>query len=520
VLTLAVGKEGELTASGLLSAVDPAGVATVAWKNELAGGKLMLRRVQPNGTLSTLVPDVTGGSPTEPRIAALLDGSTLFIWRSAFIERIVVSPSQGIGAPQQVSGDNQTAEPELANDSQGNALATWRRDAESTFGLRGRLLDPSGNPVGEELIFRADLPEGLDNRMIASDSSDDFLVTWWGPDVEGDNIVHARAFNSLTGVMGPEQTLSDEDKNSVTVSAAIDDFGTGAVAWNEPMGMAPSVPLGRTIDSLGAPIGGIQQLFFRASVARSSSAPAAGVAAFLLDTPFNEGIRSAVVRRYLVPPRCANSSATVVQGRPVDAPLACTAAAIEGANVIEPPKHGQTGAFRAGPALEYTPTPGFAGTDSFTYSALNDGGGSNVARVEIKVGKDTVKPKIKRFRFAKGARASTSKSRPARKAYAFVLRISEPARARVTVERTLRGLRQGKRCGKARQGQTGKRCTLYVKAGGASAKAARENLRISVRGKLARGLAKGGRFRAKAVATDPAGNKSKPRTLLFRVRSG
>jgi hypothetical protein len=258
-------------------------------------------------------------------------------------------------------------------------------------------------------------------------------------------------------------------------------------------------------------------------VQRSSNDPAAGVAAFLMETPFNEGSRTALVRRYLVPPRCANSAASVVQGRPIQAPLACTGAAIEGANVVEPPKHGRTGAFRAGPALEYTPTPGFAGTDSFTYSALNDGGGSNVARVEIKVGKDTVKPRIERFRFAKGpvkkrgANASTRKSKPPKQAYRFVLRISEPARAGVTVERAVRGFRHGKRCAKAKDGETGKRCTRYVKVGRAGAKAALENLTIGIRGKLAKRLAKGGRFRATAVATDPAGNKSKPRTLVFRV---
>jgi hypothetical protein len=292
------------------------------------------------------------------------------------------------------------------------------------------------------------------------------------------------------------------------------------------MGMAPSIPRARTIDSLGAPTGGIQELFSRASVSRSSSAPAAGVAAFLMEAPFSGENRTVLIRRYLVPPRCANSAATVVQGRPIEAPLACAGAGIEAANVVEPPKHGRIGAFKAGPALEYTPTPGFAGTDSFTYFALNDGGGSNVARVEIKVGKDTVKPRIERFRFAKGpvkkrgARASARRSRPPKRAYRFVLRISEPARAGVTVERKVRGFRQGKRCGKAKDGDPGKRCTRHVKIGTARAKAPRENLTIGVRGKLAKRLAKGGRFRATAVATDPAGNTSKPRTLVFRVPPG
>jgi hypothetical protein len=528
VLTLAVGKEGELAAAGLLAVVDPAGVATITWKNEIGmgGGQLMLRRVQPDGTLGELVPDVTGSVPTEPRIAALPDGSTLVIWRSAFIEKIVVASNLTIGTPQPISSDNLAAEPELAVDSQGNALATWRRDSESTYSVRGRVLDPAGNPVGGEVIFEPSLPGVLDNRPIASDSLDDFLVTWVRPDGDGDNVVYARPFSRLIGFTGPTQTVSDQDLSGSTALAAIDDFGTGAVAWSEFMGMTGSIPRGRTINSLGTPTGGIQELFSpRAFLSRSSSAPAAGVAAFLLETPFSGPNRTILVRRHLVPPSCADSTANVAQGKPIDAPLACTGPAIEAANVVEPPKHGSVGAFKPGPSLEYAPKPGFEGTDSFTYTALNDGGGSNVARVEIRVRKDTITPRIERFRFVKGpvkkraARFSAKRSKPPRRSYSFVLRISEPALAAVTVERAVRGgVRRGKRCIKAKEGALGKRCTRRVKVGKVSAGAASENVTIPVPNKLAKRLARGGRFRATALATDLAGNKSKPKTITLRIQ--
>ena len=510
VLTLAVGKEGELQAAGVQAVVDPAGVVTVTWKNEIGmgGGQLMLRRVQPDSTLGELVPDVTGGSPTEPKVRALPDGSTLVVWREAFIERIVVASNLAIGTPQPISGDNLGAEVELAVDSQGNALATWRRDDESSFGVRGRLLDPAGDPVGEELIFEPSLPGILDNRPVAADTLDDFLVTWWRPDADGVNVVYARPFNRLTGITEPTQTVSDPNLGAAIPLAAIDDFGTGAVVWGEFMGMTGSIPRGRTINSLGAPAGGIQELFSpRASVSRSSSAPAAGVAAFLMETPFSEGNRTVLVRRYLVPPRCADSTTTVVQGKPIDAPLTCAGPAIEGANVVEPPKHGTVGAFKPGPSLEYAPEPGFEGTDSFTYTALNDGGGSNVARVEIRVGKDTIKPTIERFRFVKstvrkgrGAGFRPRKGKLPKRSYSFVLRISEPAQATVTVRRRVRGARR------------------HLKVGKVSAKAALENLEIRVPGKLAKRLARGGRFRATALATDLAGNKSKPKTIGLRIQ--
>ena len=528
VLTLIVGKANEVAAAGLAAVIDPAGIATVTWKNETGGegGQLLLRRVQPDGTLGTLVPDVTGSKPTEPKIAALPNGSTLVTWRSGFLEKAIVTADLEISAPQPMSSDNASGEIELRVDSQGNTLATWRQGVETTFSIRGRLFDPAGGFVGEELIFDPNLPGIPDNRPVVSDSLNDFLISWVRPDADGDNVVYARPFSRLTGLMGPTQTVSNPDQSSNTSLAAINDFGSGAVVWNETLGMTGSIPYGREIDPLGVPTGGIQELFSpRAALTNSISSPAAGVAVFLLGTPKIGSNRTAIARRFLIAPTCANSSAEVIQGKPIEASLACSGPGIEGAKVIEPPKQGSVGAFKAGPSLEYVPKPGFEGTDSFTYTALNDGGASNVARVEIKVRKDTVKPTIERFRFVRGtakkrgARLSAKKGKQPKPSYSFALRISEAALAVVTIERSAPGVRQGKRCGKPKPGVEGKRCTRFVKLGVVSPKTASEDLTIRVPAKLAKRLAKGGRFRATALATDLAGNRSKPKAITLRIQA-
>ena len=528
VLDLIVGKEGVVAAAGLAATVDAAGIVTVIWKNEIGmgGGELMLRRVQPDGTLGTLVPDVTGGTPTEAKVAALPNGSTLLTWRDNFIEKAIVTADLEISAPQQVSSDNLSAESELAVDSQGNALVTWRQGNETTFSIRGRLLDPVGNLLGEELIFDPNLPGIPDNRPVVSDSLDDFLVSWVRPDADGDNVVFARPFNRLSGLIGPTQTVSNPDQGANSSLLAINDFGSGAVVWNETLGMTGSIPYGREIDPLGVPTGGIEELFSpRAALTNSISSPAAGVAVFLLGTPKIGSNRTAIARRFLIAPTCANSSAEVIQGKPIEASLACSGPGIEGAKVVEPPKQGSVGAFKPGPSLEYVPKPGFEGTDSFTYTALNDGGASNVARVEVKVRKDTVKPTIDRFRFVRGmakkpgARLSAKKGKRPKQSYSFVLRISEPSLAAVTVERSAPGIRQGKRCGKAKPGAEGKRCTRFVKLGAMSPKTAGEDLAIRVPTKLAKRLARGGKFRATALATDLAGNESKPKTIGLRIQA-
>jgi hypothetical protein len=224
------------------------------------------------------------------------------------------------------------------------------------------------------------------------------------------------------------------------------------------------------------------------------------------------------------PPTCSDSTATVVQGQPIEAPLSCTGLAIEGAQVVEPPLHGETGAFSGnGPTLGYTPTPGFEGTDSFTYVALNDGGGSNVATVEIQVGRDTVKPRITSFRFVQsvpkpGAKSSARKPKPKKRIYKFLLRFSELSTTQVVVERPIRGVRKGKRCRKARKGARGKHCTRWQRIGTVSSGSPLSTVTLRAKGKLVKRLRKGGRFRARGTATDRAGNISSQRTLKFRIK--
>jgi hypothetical protein len=246
------------------------------------------------------------------------------------------------------------------------------------------------------------------------------------------------------------------------------------------------------------PTGAIQELFTHNSFnsVSVSSAPAIGLAAFMVHYPISGSAQGAVIRRFLLPPTCTDSTATVVQGKAIAAALTCTGAGIETAEVLAKPKHGTVGAFDpAKLSLAYTPRPGYKGNDSFTYATTNDGGTSGVARVTIKVGKDTVNPKIKKLRLIRKGKAGKQ---------SFKLRVvfSEPARAKVTIKSQVR---------------VGGKVKLR-KLGKVANKKASRKATIAVRGKLLRKLRAGGSFRVVAVATDPAGNKSAAKLLKFRVR--
>jgi Glycine rich protein len=95
-------------------------------------------------------------------------------------------------------------------------------------------------------------------------------------------------------------------------------------------------------------------------------------------------------------------------------------------------------------------------------------------------------------------------------------RLSEAASTRFTVERATRGRRRGRRCVKGRRGR---RCTRYVRVRGSFnyAGAAGVN-RLRFRGRMAGRKLRRGRYRLVAVATDAAGNRSRPVRRAFRIR--
>ena len=83
--------------------------------------------------------------------------------------------------------------------------------------------------------------------------------------------------------------------------------------------------MGRAIDSSGIPSGAISSLVGEpAGPVFGAAQPALGFAAFL--THQKDDV---LVRRFLEPPICADSSAVVQQGRPIAVPLSCTGPGIE-----------------------------------------------------------------------------------------------------------------------------------------------------------------------------------------------
>lgn len=487
ILTLVQGAAGVEDAGNPQAVVDLTGDVTIAWQN-FEANTLEMRRVTSGGTLYPLVEDVAEGSVTNPVISALPSGSTVAVWRGTGTEKSAVSPEGVVSPAVQISESAGADDNEIATSAAGRSLVVWRQSG-AEYAVRGRMLRPNGAPIGPELTIE---PPGAGfvgpRPTVAADSAGNFLVTWNRQDGAGDAIVYARGLDSAGVFAGPAQAVSSAGADAGFDLAALVDGGNGFVAWEDDSPGEPT--LGRTVNASGVPTAPAGTFFsdgFGPELV--SSVPAAGFAAFTIGYPISGSAQGIVLRRFLTPPSCTDSAAKVVQGQPIAVPISCAGLGIEGAQVAAPPVHGTVSGFNPlTGSFTYTPRPGYDGPDSFTYTAANDGGPSAPAIVSIDVGKETVKPVIKRLRYI-------------RKGKKFRLVLSEPAKAVIRVKsvRRVKGKRRIKLIGK-------------VVTKNASIKAT-----IRVRGKLAKRLAAGGKFRAIGVATDLAENKSNPKRIAFRL---
>jgi hypothetical protein len=96
--------------------------------------------------------------------------------------------------------------------------------------------------------------------------------------------------------------------------------------------------------------------------------------------------------------------------------------------------------------------------------------------------------------------------------------LSEAARVTFTIERKTRGRRVARRCRKpTRKNRKSKRCTRYARVGAFRQQSVAGSNRKRFSGKIGRkGLRPGG-YRALLVAVDAAGNRSKAKSVGFRV---
>ena len=134
-------------------------------------------------------------------------------------------------------------------------------------------------------------------------------------------------------------------------------------------------------------------------------------------------------------------------------------------------------------------------------------------------GADTTAPVLDRFTltnriFRTAPRAAARRPRGTR----FRFRLSEGATVHVEIARRAPGRRVGRRCRPPSRRLSGHRgCARYVRVGVLRASGKAGGNRLSFSGRIGRRVLRPGRYRARAIATDLAGNVGAERRLTFRV---
>lgn len=134
-------------------------------------------------------------------------------------------------------------------------------------------------------------------------------------------------------------------------------------------------------------------------------------------------------------------------------------------------------------------------------------------------GADTTAPVLDRFTltnriFRTAPRAAARRPRGTR----FRYRLSEAATVRIEIARRAPGRRVGRRCRRPSRRLSGhRRCARYVRVGVVRASGKAGSNRLSFSGRIGRRVLRPGRYRARATATDHAGNVAAERRLTFRV---
>jgi hypothetical protein len=125
----------------------------------------------------------------------------------------------------------------------------------------------------------------------------------------------------------------------------------------------------------------------------------------------------------------------------------------------------------------------------------------------------------KAFAVGRAPTPVTARAKRHKRGTTFVFTASEAGAATLTISRAVPGRRRGKRCVQpTKKNRRARKCTRYTRvrpslsravAGGATA--------VRFSGRIGKRALKPGRYKLTVVVADAAGNRSKPKSIGFRV---
>lgn len=123
----------------------------------------------------------------------------------------------------------------------GTSIVVWQSYGEDGSGLAilGRLLDATGNPIGDAFVVNTTAVGNQSNPDVAMDALGNFVVVWESADQDGDEHgIYAQRFDTAGNKVGGEflvntETIGNQTSPSVSMSSDDGDF---VIVWQGPDG--------------------------------------------------------------------------------------------------------------------------------------------------------------------------------------------------------------------------------------------------------------------------------------------
>lgn len=126
----------------------------------------------------------------------------------------------------------------VAMDAQGNFVITWTSSGQNgnDIGVYAQRYNSAGIAQGSEILVTSTTTGSPSNSTIAMNDAGDFVISWTGPDVDG-NGVYARRFNAAGVAQGNEFLVNTSTSLTQSKSTvAMDSTGDFVVTWTSLVG--------------------------------------------------------------------------------------------------------------------------------------------------------------------------------------------------------------------------------------------------------------------------------------------
>jgi hypothetical protein len=214
----------------------------------------------------------TTGSQSRPSVASDPSGNFVVVWESFLQYGVLAQRYAASGVPLGPEFRVNTIVPgfqgwpSVAVGGSGNFVVAWQRQDGDSAGIFAQRYDSTGAPIAPQFLVNTYTTENQSFPAVASDATDNFIVTWASAGQEGEPGgggggpplgVYGQRYSNSGAPLGPEFRVNTYTLgNQYLVSVATDATGNFVIVWASAQqdGSGNGV-YGQRYESSGMPMG-------------------------------------------------------------------------------------------------------------------------------------------------------------------------------------------------------------------------------------------------------------------------